>query len=104
MISSASILATWRSASRSVRTYCFMVNGAGRCRLRTCPAARSGIYLILGGWRREHAAPLAKVLARIDRLSADIDDLSEVIERLLTPYEEQLAQAESRPGWARRAA
>jgi transposase len=51
-----------------------------------------------------HAALLAKVLARTDRLSADIDDLSEVIERLLTPYEEQLAQAESMPGWARRAA
>ena len=52
----------------------------------------------------EHAALLAKVLARIDRLSADIDDLSEVIERLLAPYEEQLQQAESMPGWGRRAA
>ena len=52
----------------------------------------------------EHAALLAKVLARIDRLSADIDDLTAVIERLLAPYEEQLQQAESMPGWARRAA
>src|SRR5256885_2465457 len=52
----------------------------------------------------EHAALLAKVLARIDRLAADIDDLTEVIERLLAPYEEQLAQAESMPGWQRRAA
>ena len=51
-----------------------------------------------------HAALLAKVLARIDRLAADIDDLSEVIEQLLAPYEEQLAQAESMPGWGRRAA
>ena len=51
-----------------------------------------------------HAALLAKVLARIDRLSADIEDLSEVIEALLAPYEEQLQQAESMPGWARRAA
>ena len=51
-----------------------------------------------------HAALLAKVLARIDRLSADIEDLTEVIEQLLTPYEEQLAQAESMPGWGRRAA
>jgi transposase len=47
----------------------------------------------------EHAALLAKILARIDRLTADIDDLTEVIERLLAPYEEQLAQAESMPGW-----
>src|SRR5947207_13648594 len=52
----------------------------------------------------DHAALLAKVLARIDRLPADIEDLTEVIERLLTPYEEQLAQAESMPGWGHRAA
>ncbi len=51
-----------------------------------------------------HAALLAKVLERIDRLTADIGDLSQVIERLLAPHEEQLAQAESMPGWGRRAA
>jgi len=51
-----------------------------------------------------HATLLAKVLARIDRLSADIEDLTAVIEQLLAPYEEQLAQAESMPGWGRRAA
>ena len=48
----------------------------------------------------EHAALLAKVLARIDRLTADIDDLSAGDRRLLAPYEEQLQQAESMPGWA----
>jgi transposase len=52
----------------------------------------------------EHAALLAAMLGRIDRLNADIDQLSQVIERLLAPYEEQLAQAESMPGWRRRAA
>ena len=52
----------------------------------------------------EHAALLAKALARIDRLAADIEDLSQVIERLLAPYGEQLQQAESLPGWQRRAA
>jgi transposase len=51
-----------------------------------------------------HAALLAKVLARTGRLSAGIDDLSQVIERLLAPYGEQLAQAESMPGRGRRAA
>jgi transposase len=52
----------------------------------------------------EHAALLAKVLARIDRLSADIEDLSRVIDQLLAPYEEQLEQAEAgaRLGTARR--
>jgi transposase len=51
-----------------------------------------------------HAALLATVLARIGRLTADIEDLTAVIEQLLAPYEEQLAQAESMPGWGRRAA
>ena len=44
------------------------------------------------------------MLARIDRLTAGIDELTTVIERLLAPYEEQLQQAESMPGWQRRAA
>ena len=52
----------------------------------------------------EHARLLAAMLGRIDRLSADIAGLTEVIERLLTPYEEQLQQAESMPGWGRRSA
>src|SRR6266702_3677331 len=51
-----------------------------------------------------HAALLAAMLARIDRLNADIAQLTEVIETLLAPYEEQLQQAESMPGWGRRAA
>jgi transposase len=44
------------------------------------------------------------MLARIDRLTADVDQLTTVIERLLAPYEEQLQQAGSMPGWQRRAA
>src|SRR5262245_34581017 len=42
-----------------------------------------------------HAALLAKMLARIDRLTADSGHLTAVIEQLLAPYEEQLQQAES---------
>ncbi|HYB17426.1 MAG TPA: IS110 family transposase [Streptosporangiaceae bacterium] len=52
----------------------------------------------------EHAALLAAMLARIDRVNEEIARLTEVIEQLLAPYEEQLAQAESMPGWGRRAA
>lgn len=52
----------------------------------------------------EHAALLKVMLGRIDRLDADIARLTTVIERLLAPYEEQLQQAESMPGWGRRAA
>ena len=52
----------------------------------------------------ELAALLKVMLARIDRLDADIEALSAVIERLLAPYEEQIQQAESMPGWGRRSA
>ncbi len=52
----------------------------------------------------EHAALLKAMLERIDGLTAEIGKLSEVIERLLAPYEEQLQQAESMPGWGRRSA
>jgi transposase len=51
-----------------------------------------------------HAALLASMLARIDGLNAEISKLTEVIDRLVVPYEEQLAQAESMPGWGRRSA
>jgi transposase len=52
----------------------------------------------------EHAALLQAMLERIDRVNEEIARLSEVIERLLAPYEEQLQQAESMPGWGRRSA
>jgi transposase len=52
----------------------------------------------------EHAALLTTMLERIDRLTADIARLTEVIEQLLAPYQEQLQQAESMPGWGRRSA
>jgi transposase len=52
----------------------------------------------------ELAALLQSMLERIDSINAEISKLSLVIERLLAPYEEQLQQAESMPGWGRRAA
>jgi len=52
----------------------------------------------------DHAALLRTMLERIDRLTGDIARLSGVIEQLLAPYEEQLQQAESMPGWGRRSA
>ena len=51
-----------------------------------------------------HAALLKAMLDRIDRVSAEISALTAVIEELLAPWEEQLAQAESMPGWGRRSA
>ena len=51
-----------------------------------------------------HAGLLAAMLARIDAASRDIEQVSQVIEQLLGPYEEQLQQAEGMPGWGRRSA
>jgi transposase len=44
------------------------------------------------------------MLDRIDVINAEITRLSHVIEDLLAPWEEQLQQAESMPGWGRRSA
>jgi transposase len=52
----------------------------------------------------EIAALLKSMLGRIDQINAEITALTEVIERLLAPHEEQLQQAGSMPGWGRRAA
>jgi transposase len=52
----------------------------------------------------EHAALLKAMLERIDRVNEEIAGLSQRIERLLAPYEEQLQQAGSMPGWGRRSA
>ena len=41
IISSASVLATRRSASRSVWTYCFMVNATSACPIRFLSAFQS---------------------------------------------------------------
>jgi transposase len=51
-----------------------------------------------------HAGLLKAMLERIDRADEEIARLSQVIEQLLAPYEEQLQQAESMPGWRRRSA
>jgi transposase len=52
----------------------------------------------------QHAALLATMLSRAGQLTSHIDQLTTVIEQLLAPWEEQLQQAESMPGWGRRTA
>ena len=88
------------AGERNPKVLAQLARAAARRKISQLEEAVEGAEFFTG----EHAALLAKVLARIDRLSADIDDLSQVIERLLAPYEEQLQQAESMPGWGRRAA
>lgn len=55
-------------------------------------------------FQEHHAFLLRKMLARIDRQSADIDDVTQRIEVLLAPFEEQLDQIDSVTGFGRRSA
>ena len=88
------------AGERSPKVLAQLARAAARRKISQLEEAVEGAEFFTAG----HAALLAVMLARIDRLSADIDGLSQVIEQLLAPYEDQLAQAESMPGWGRHAA
>ena len=88
------------AGDRSPKVLAQLARAAARRKISELEEAVEGAEFFTAG----HAALLAVMLARIDRLSAGIDDLSQVIEQLLVPYEGQLAQAESMPGRGRRAA
>jgi transposase len=77
-----------------------LARGTARRKISELQAALDGAEFFTGA----HAALLAAMLARIDLLNAQIAALTEVIDELLAPYEEQLQQAESMPGWGRRSA
>jgi transposase len=77
-----------------------LARGVARRKIRELEAALEGAEF----FTPEHAALLATMLQRIDRADQDIAALTEVIERLLAPWEEQLQQAGSMPGWGRRSA
>jgi transposase len=88
------------AGERNPKVLAQLARGKARRKISELEAALEGAEFFTAG----HAALLAAMLARIDRVSEEIARLTEVIERLLAPYEEQLTQAESMPGWARRAA
>jgi transposase len=88
------------AGERDPRVLARLARAAARRKITELEAALEGAEFFTA----EHAALLKAMLQRIDRVTADISALSEVIERLLAPYEEQLAQAGSMPGWERRAA
>jgi transposase len=88
------------AGERDPRVLARLARAAARRKITELEAALEGAEFFTA----EHAALLKAMLQRIDRVTADISALSEVIERLLAPYEEQLAQAGSMPGWGRRAA
>ena len=84
------------AGERSPQVLAQLARARARRKLAELEAALEGAEFFTA----EHAALLAAMLARIDQVNAEIARLSEVIETLLAPYEEQLQQAESMPGWA----
>jgi transposase len=87
------------AGERNPKVLAQLARGKSRRRIGDLEEALEGAEFFTA----EHAALLAAMLARIDRVSEEIARLTQVIERLLAPYEEQLQQAESMPGWGRRA-
>jgi transposase len=77
-----------------------LARGRARRKIAELEAALEGAEFFTG----HHAALLTAMLGRIDQLNTEITRLTEVIEQLLAPHEEQLQQAESMPGWGRRSA
>jgi transposase len=88
------------AAERDPKTLAQLARTRARRKISQLEEALEGAEFFTG----EHAALLSVMLERIDRVTAEIARLSEVIERLLAPYDEQLQQAESMPGWGHRAA
>ena len=88
------------AGERNPRTLAQLARTRARRKIPQLEEALEGAEFFTAG----HAALLAAMLARIDRVNAEIDELTAVIERLLAPYEEQLQQAGSMPGWGRRSA
>ena len=88
------------AGERDPKVLAELARGRARVKIGQLEQALEGAEFFTG----ELAGLLQAMLARIDRIDADIAALTAVIERLLAPYEEQLQQAESMPGWGRRAA
>ena len=88
------------AGERDPKVLAQLARGRARAKISELAAALEGAEFFTA----EHAALLRTMLDRIDRIDAEITRLSQTIERLLAPWEEQLQQAESMPGWRRRSA
>ena len=88
------------AGERNPRALAELARGTARKKIPQLAQALEGAEF----FTPEHGALLKAMLGRIDRVDADIAAVTAVIERLLAPDEEQLQQAESMPGWGRRAA
>jgi transposase len=88
------------AGERDPRALAQLARGRARAKISELAAALEGAEFFTA----EHAALLRTMLDRIGQIDAGIARLSQTIERLLAPWEEQLQQAESMPGWRRRSA
>jgi transposase len=88
------------AGERDPKALAQLARGRARAKISELAAALEGAEFFTA----ERAALLKTMLDRIDRIDAEITRLSQTIERLLAPWEEQLQQAESMPGWRRRSA
>jgi transposase len=88
------------AGERDPKALAQLARGRARAKISELAAALEGAEFFTPA----HAALLQTMLDRIDRTGAEITRLSQTIERLLAPWEEQLQQAESMPGWRRRSA
>jgi transposase len=88
------------AGERNPRALAELARGRAKAKARQIEEALEGAEFLTP----ELAGLLRVMLARIDALQAEVAALTTVIERLLAPWEEQLQQAESMPGWGRRAA
>jgi transposase len=88
------------AGQRDPKVLAQLARNRARAKISQLEQALEGAEFFTGA----HAGLLKAMLERIDRAGEEIARLSQVIEQLLAPYEEQLQQAESMPGWGRRAA
>jgi transposase len=88
------------AGERNPKVLAALARGVARRKIGQLEEALEGTEFVTDA----HAGLLKTMLERIDRVTADIAALPEVIEALLAPYEEQLQQAGSQPGWQRRSA
>jgi len=88
------------AGERSPKVLAQLARGRARRKISELEQALEGAEFFTD----HHAGLLKTMLARIDQIDDQITRLSEVIEQLLAPWEEQLQQAESQPGWGRRSA
>jgi len=88
------------AGERDPKVLAQLARGRARRKIPQLQAALEGAQF----FTPQIAALLQSMLTRIDHINAEINKLTAVIETLLAPWEEQLQQAESMPGWGRRSA